>query len=87
MNMDTSYYTTLVKSFFTDPWSFLTSIAVITVPLLVISALLSYRLAKKFEQNAKKERAHQKLIDTVKASANGNPTASKSTRRGRAKRE
>lgn len=89
MSSDTedSYYMKIVKGFLEDPWPLLTSFAMIIIPLLILAALMSYKLAKKFEQNAKKERAHQKLIDTVKASANGTPTSSKSTRRGRAKRE
>ena len=85
--MEDSYYVMLIKAFVDDPWSVLTTLAVIILPLLLVSAYLSYKLAKKIELNAKKERAHQKLIETVKASANGNPTSLKSTRRGRAKRE
>lgn len=82
-----SYLNNIVKTFIKDPWSFVTTLTIIIVPMLIISAFLSYKLAKKIEINAKKERAHQKLIETVKASANGNPTNSKSTRRSRAKRE
>lgn len=86
-DVEDSYYVKIIKSFLEDPWSLVTSLAIVLIPLLIVSALMSYKLAKKFEHNAKKERAHQKLIDTVKASANGTPTSSKSTRRGRAKRE
>lgn len=85
--MEDSYYVRLVKAFVDDPWSFLSALAIIILPMLVVSAFLSYKLAKRFEVNAKKERAHQKLVETVKASANGNPTSLKSTRRNRAKKE
>lgn len=72
-----------------NPWSFLYTVLLVLSPLFLISAFLSWKLAKHLEGDQKKLRAKQKKIDNIRAANNssGDYSSERSTRRPRPKKD
>ncbi|KAI1280648.1 Small integral membrane protein 15 [Halotydeus destructor] len=79
----------LVKWASENPGSFVSTILLILSPFLVISAYLSWKLAKHIEADQKKKKAQKKRLDNIKAALNGDNKESDKERRvpGRRKRD
>ena len=76
----------LIKWAAENPGSFLYTVLLVLSPLFIISAFLSWKLAKHLEGDQKKQRAKQKKIDNIRA-ANNSESSERSTRRPRAKKD
>jgi len=73
----------LIKWAAENPWSFLYTVLLILSPLFLISAFLSWKLARHLEGDQRKMRAKQKKMDNIRAANN----SEKPVKRPRAKRD
>lgn len=64
-----------------NPWSFLYMVLLVLSPLFLLSAFLSWKLAKNLENDQRKNKAKQKRIDNIRATKHeGDRTLAKKPR-------